>query len=36
MKTMLGRWTTKQFLLSGQEALVTEEEVHGGQELKLH
>lgn len=26
----------KQFLLSGQEALVTEGEVHGDQKLKMH
>lgn len=36
MKMMLGRRTMKQFLLSGQEALVTEGEVHGDQKLKMH
>lgn len=36
MKTTLRRWAMKQILLSGLEVLVTEGEVHRGQELKLH
>lgn len=36
MKTTLRRWAMKQILLSGQEALVTEGEVHRDQQLKLN